>query len=361
MSVFDDKQINFEGEPWFLGAGRNVLRLDLNIEQHIQKMTDNAIGLMWFKQDYSYKSDAVDYSTMSPKLQVLFLKNLKFQTLWDSVASRTVSEVFLPVTTNPQLETWWTQHAFFEANIHSATYAEIIKALPVDAKEVFDDIMVNDHILRRAKPIVEIFDNTVMWNARKTLDIGYDLFEHKKSIFKSLYALNILEAMLFKTSFLTSFAFKENGMMDTTGIAIGKINLDEINHYGMTVHLIKGLLNSPDWIHAFKAVEEEIYELYAGVVEADGEWADYLFIDKPQLLGLNATVLKEYVSYNMRIVMSATGLTPPENAATKDPCIWARAYSKPSSIQTAQKEKDNANYLLGKLNKHIPSELWETW
>ena len=357
MSIFDNKQINFVKEPWFLGEGRNVCRLDLNIEQHIQKMTDNAIGLMWFKQDYSYKSDAVDYSTMDSKLQVLFLKNLKFQTLWDSVASRTVSEVFLPITTNPQLEIWWTQHAFFEANVHSATYAEIIKALPVDAKEVFDDIMVNDHILERATPIVNIFDDTIMWNARKVLDVEYDLFEHKKSILKSLYALNILEAMLFKTSFLTSFAFKENGLMDSTGIAITKINLDEINHYGMTVHLIRGLIDSPDWIHAFKEIEQEVRMLYASVILADGKWADYLYEDRPQLLGVNAPVLKEYVSYNARIVMNAVGIEPFEGA-THDPCTWAKKYSKPSLIQTAQKEKDNANYLLGSLNVEITNDFW---
>ena len=47
MSIFTNKQIDFAKEPLFLGAGRNISRLELNIEQHIQKMTDNAIGLMW--------------------------------------------------------------------------------------------------------------------------------------------------------------------------------------------------------------------------------------------------------------------------------------------------------------------------
>ena len=104
--LFNTENINFAEEPLFLGTGRNIARLDLNIEQHIQKQTDNALGLLWFAQDFSYKDDAKDFSNMEKKQQILFLKNLKFQTLLDSVAARSVAEVFIPITTNPQLESW---------------------------------------------------------------------------------------------------------------------------------------------------------------------------------------------------------------------------------------------------------------
>ena len=94
--LFNKNDIDFSNEPLFLGTGRNITRLDLNIEQHIQKQTDNALGLMWFAQDFSYKDDAKDFSQMDSKQQILFLKNLKFQTLLDSVAARSVAEVFIP-------------------------------------------------------------------------------------------------------------------------------------------------------------------------------------------------------------------------------------------------------------------------
>ena len=56
----------------------------------------------------------------------------------------------------------------------------------------------------------------------------YNIEAHKVSIVKSLIALNILEAVLFKSSFLTSFAFKENGLYSVTADIISKIAQDKI-------------------------------------------------------------------------------------------------------------------------------------
>lgn len=107
--LFCKTPIDFSSEDClFLGSGRNVARLDLNIEQHIQKQVDDALGLMWFATDFTFGGDAKDYFKMDEKLSRLYLKNLKFQTLLDSVAARSVVEVFIPITTNPQLENWWS-------------------------------------------------------------------------------------------------------------------------------------------------------------------------------------------------------------------------------------------------------------
>ena len=364
--VFDKKVIDFASEPLFLGTGRNVSRLDLNVEQGIQKQTDDAIGKIWFANDFSYTQDGKDYATMSQKLRNLYLKNLKFQTLLDSVASRTVVEVFIPITTNPQLESWWYQHAFFENNIHSKTYAEIIKVMPLDSKVVFDDIMINDNILSRAKEVTEVFNEAVLYNARMTLhnanlpgvDVGYDLEEHQVMIVKSLYALNILEFILFKSSFLTSFAFKENGLMTATGDAIKKIQLDEIGHGAMSTNLINRLRKDPQWIHIFAKIEKDVYKMYQNAITADYAWIDYLFEEDVQLMGINSQVEKQYVDYNAKIVMTSVGLEP-FKAEVFNPCIWANKYTKSSNVQTAQKEKDNANYLLGKLDTETSQEFWK--
>lgn len=364
--VFDKKVIDFASEPLFLGTGRNVSRLDLNVEQGIQKQTDDAIGKIWFANDFSYTQDGKDYATMSQKLRNLYLKNLKFQTLLDSVASRTVVEVFIPITTNPQLESWWYQHAFFENNIHSKTYAEIIKVMPLDSKVVFDDIMINDNILSRAKEVTEVFNEAVLYNARMTLhnanlpgvDVGYDLEEHQVMIVKSLYALNILEFILFKSSFLTSFAFKENGLMTATGDAIKKIQLDEIGHGAMSTNLINRLRKDPQWIHIFAKIEKDVYKMYQNAITADYAWIDYLFEEDVQLMGINSQVEKQYVDYNAKIVMTSVGLEP-FKAEVFNPCIWANKYTKSANVQTAQKEKDNANYLLGKLDTETSQEFWK--
>lgn len=357
--LFNKNNIDFANEPLFLGTGRNITRLDLNIEQHIQKQVDNALGLMWFATDFSYQEDGKDFEKIDKKLQELFLKNLKFQTLLDSVAGRSVLEVFLPITTNPQLETWWTQHGFYESNIHSKTYSEIIKALPLNAKKIFDDIMVNKEILDRAKNIVDHFENCVIDNAKMLLKTeDYNLFQHQKRIALALYALNILEAILFKSSFITSFAFKENGIMNSSGDAIKKIQLDEIGHYAMTVNIINRLKKDPQWAASFAEIKPIAQQMYKEAIDADYKWIDYLFEDNPILLGISSEVLKQYVDYNAKIVMTSVELEPLKND-TFNPCTWANKYVKSSNVQTAMKEKNSANYLLGRLDTSTQKEFWE--
>lgn len=242
--LFNPNPIDFAQTPLFLGEGRNISRLDLAIEPHISKMTSDAIGKMWFAGDFSPSKDGKDHIAAGPVLNRLFMKNLKFQTLLDSLAARSVAEVFIPITTNPQLANWWFQHAFFEENIHSQSYADILKGLPVDAKAIFDDIMINPNILARAKSVVACFEHTVQLNNLMVLvqseatpelpqsvidaaKTAYDVEAHKVSIVMSLFALNILEAVLFKSSFLTSFAFKENGLYSVTADMVSKIAQDK--------------------------------------------------------------------------------------------------------------------------------------
>lgn len=356
--LFNTNQIDFTSQPLFLGQGRNISRLDLSIETHISKMTADAIGKLWFSGDFSPSKDGKDYIACSPALNTLYMKNIKFQTLLDSLAARSVAEVFIPITTNPQLASWWFQHAFFEENIHSQSYADILKGLPVDAKAIFDDIMVNPAILARAESIVKCFEDTVQHNARMILKTpDYDIEAHKVSIVKSLISLNILESVLFKSSFLTSFAFKENGLYSITADIISKIAQDEAGHYAMTINLINRLRKDPSWAYIFVEHSTAIDQLYREAYLADFDWIDYCYTDDVQLLGVNNKVLKQYVTANLHSVMTSIGQTPIVDKVD-NPCKWANKYTRPSSIQTAQKEKTSGNYLLGIVKKDMTKELW---
>ena len=350
-------------QPLFLGDGRNISRLDLPLEPHISKATADAIGKLWFSGDFSPSKDAKDYIGNTSGLNRLFMKNLKFQTLLDSLAARSVAEVFLPITTNPQLESWWYQHAFFENNIHSLSYADILKGLPVDAKAIFDDIMVNENILARANSIVACFEDTVQHNAKMVLrnsgiPIGYSISDHKKSIVMSLFALNILEAVLFKSSFLTSFAFKENGMFSVAADIISKIAQDESGHYAMTINLINRLREDPNWAYIFHENSDVIDSLYRDALEADYSWIEHLFEEEDvRLLGINEAIVKQFVTANLHSVMTSVK-QPPIVDKIDNPCKWANKYSRPSNIQTAQKEKTSGNYLLGIVATDTTPEFW---
>lgn len=357
-SVFCTDVIDFTNEPLFLGSGKNVARLDLPLNPQIKKRTERALGLTWFPGDFSYIQDARDFSGLSPELQRLFLANLKFQTVLDSVATRSVSEVFLPITTNPQLEEWWVLHAFQES-IHSASYADLIKALPLNSTKIFDEIMVTPEIMQRAQMIVECFDEAILHNAKLTAKTSdYSLVAHKRAIIKALYALNILEAGLFQTSFITTFAFAENGIMESSGKSMGKIKLDETNHLAMTTHLINTLKNNSEWKYLFEELKPIVIKMYESASIADHMWIDYIFSGGARLLGLSEPVLKQYSDWNLSKTKAAIGL--PYTSGLSNPCTWSDKYTNLSNQQNANNESDSAAYLLGKIDKHVPLDFYET-
>lgn len=359
-SVFVNEVIDFKQAPYFLGEGRNVIRLDLDSEPFIEKLKEKALGQTWFKHDFSYIQDAKDFIALHPKQQVLFLKNLKFQTVLDSVATRTVTEVFKPVTSNPQLESWWAVHGFQE-DIHSDSYAELIKSLPLNSTDVFDEIMVTPEILSRAKLIIDRFDDTIMWNSKLTLQTDdYNREDHMRSILFSLYALNILEAGLFQTSFICTFAYAENGVMESSGKSMGRIKKDENNHMAITIHLINAYRKDPEWAYLVNEIQDEVRQMYISTYVADNIWIDYLYEDGASLLGLNAKVLKEYSAYNMHRATHAIGITGVADEVKMNPCSWADKYTKTANLQVALNEADGTNYLLGRLNKNMDRAKWNT-
>ena len=353
--IFNNKPIQFDREPLFFGTGRNIARLDLSIDQEIEQFYLALRAQLWFPTDFSLKQDAADYANMLEPERLLFLKNLKFQTLLDSIAARTVLEVFLPLTTSPRLEKWWHLHGYTES-IHSDSYAEIIKALPVDAKAIFDDIMINPDILNRAKRIVDQFNETVLLNAEYILT-GVVTTEHRISLIKSLFSLNILEGGLFQSSFITSFSYAEHGIMEGTSKIIAKISNDEGVHCALSFHLLDKLRHGNDYRYLIKDMEEDIIEMYKDAHSADMIWADYLFPDNIQINGLNPLVLKQYISFNMNNLVLAVGL-PTFLEKTFNPVTWSSKYTNLAKQQIAQNESDGNSYLLGVINKDVSVEDW---
>jgi len=294
--------------------------------------------------------DAKDYASMSNNRREFFLKNIKFQTVLDSNASRGVLETLMPVTTSPALEFWWTTHGFFEGAIHSPSYSEIIKAIGIDASEVFDDIMDNEHILSRGEEISLCFNEMhgiagSYMQQENTEPSDYQ----KEALVRTLFALNILENIMFKTSFMCSFAFAENNMMEGSSKIISLIAADELLHNTMVVYLIKRLRKDKNYSYVFDRIQDDIIGQYNRIYKEDLKWIDYLYETDPGLIGLSANSLKEYSLYNLEDTMTKVGLL--SGSDLNDPLPWSKKYLSRSGVQTAQMESDSISYLSGIIDK----------
>ena len=356
--LYNPNHIDFSTEPLMFGTGRNISRLDLSIEEWLVKAKDRLLGKLWFPSDFDLSKAAADYLYVAEKLQVLYLKNLKFQTELDSIAARSITELFLPVTTNPQLEAWWIVHSFTELN-HSQSYADIIKCLPVNAKLEFDTIMDDINIQARASSLITIFEAMYKYNAKMINNaVDYDVEVHKYHMIKSLFAFVILENMLFDTSFNTTFAFAENNLFDGPAKIVTKINADETSHYSTIIYLVNRFRRDPAYKYIFETNKSEFQQMFHDAYLADLDWIDYCYPDDDtRLLGMNNAAAKQYSQFNTFNTMSAVGLEP---TVTKcdNPIKWVSKYKSLENMQVAQKETSGTNYIVGQLKRDMTDEDW---
>ncbi|MGR5471049.1 class Ia ribonucleoside-diphosphate reductase subunit beta, partial [Vibrio astriarenae] len=73
---------------------------------------------------------------------------------------RSPNVALLPLVSLPELETWIETWSFSET-IHSRSYTHIIRNIVNDPSIVFDDIVENEHILKRAKDIAHYYDDLI--------------------------------------------------------------------------------------------------------------------------------------------------------------------------------------------------------
>ncbi len=88
----------------------------------------------------------IDYAALPEHEKHIFISNLKYQTLLDSIQGRSPNVALLPLVSIPELETWietWT----FSETIHSRSYTHIIRNIVNDPSIVFDDIVTNEEII----------------------------------------------------------------------------------------------------------------------------------------------------------------------------------------------------------------------
>lgn len=94
-------------EPMFLGQSVNVARYDQQKYRDFEKLIEKQLSFFWRPEEVDITTDRIDFNT---KLQEherhIFLSNLRYQTLLDSVQGRSPNATLLPLISIPELETW---------------------------------------------------------------------------------------------------------------------------------------------------------------------------------------------------------------------------------------------------------------
>ena len=138
--VFNTQEVDWTKQPMFFGAEPNTQRFDQQKYPIFEKLNQQQLGFFWRPEEVDVSKDRVDFQKLSEAEQHIFISNLKYQTLLDSVQGRSPNIALLPIVSIPELETWIETWAFSET-IHSRSYTHIIRNVYADPSKVFDELM----------------------------------------------------------------------------------------------------------------------------------------------------------------------------------------------------------------------------
>ena len=366
-SIFNQEINDTLKEPMFFGDSVNVARFDQQKFEMFEKLTEKQLSFFWRPEEIDVSKDKIDFGKLLPNEKHIFISNLQYQILLDSVQGRSPNIAFLPIVSLPELENWVETWAFSET-IHSRSYTHIIRAIVNDPGAVFDEIMKTEEIIQRATSVSKHYDKLIKHTQAYLLNgegehqidgkiITINMYSLKRLLYLTLMSVNILEAIRFYVSFACSFAFAERKVMEGNAKIIKLIARDEALHLTGTQHMLNLMRDGkddPDMQAIAIECEAEVIQMFKDAAEQEKEWAEYLFKDG-SMIGLNAQILKQYLEYITNIRMSALNMQPIFEQTT-NPLPWLNHWLDSDNVQVAPQETEITSYLVSAIDNTIDSE-----
>ena len=360
-TVFNKNKVDFTKQFMFFGEDQNTQRYDVFRYPEYDKLNQTMLGYFWRPEEVSLQKDRADYQDFREEQKHIFTSNLKYQTLLDSVQGRGPCLAFLPYCSNPELESCivcWD----FQETIHSRSYTHIVKNVYADPTEVFDTILDDKEIIARAESVTKEYDH--FYNiANDYFNKGKgNMYEVKKSLYKAMMTVNILEGLRFYVSFACTFAFGELKLMEGSAKIISLIARDEATHLNLSTHILKHWAkgnDDPDFVKIAKECEEEVYDMWRKCVDEEKRWADYLF-QKGSIVGLNANLLHAYVEFIANKRLKALGLkTIYDRPLNQNPLPWTQHWLSSAGLQVAPQETEVESYIVGGVKQDVEKDTFK--
>lgn len=366
-TTFNKKDFDALKEPMFFGENVNVSRYDQQKHSVFESLIEKQLSFFWRPEEVDLSSDRKDFQKLPEHEKHIFISNLKYQTLLDSVQGRSPNVAFLPIVSIPELETWLETWSFSET-IHSRSYTHIIRNILPDPSVVFNDIVGNSEIIKRAASVSQYYDDLIRMTGYYNMlgegtheingkKIRVDKRELKKLLYLTVISVNVLEAVRFYVSFACSFAYAERALMEGNAKIIKLIARDEALHLMGTQEMIKIMKegkDDPEMAEICQECEGQAYQIFIDAAEQEKEWAKYLFKDG-SMIGLNAEILSQYVEYITNTRMRAIGLKNSFPTVT-NPLPWMNSWLVSDSVQVAPQEAEISSYLVGAIDNEVTED-----
>ena len=330
-----------------------------------------AIG-NWSKNEIDLSKEKKDFDSLSEAGRHIFEKGLKFGIALDSCAGRGPLRLFSEggISNNPEWELYLTNHQNNEL-LHSESYTEMVRAIFNDVDDFIESIITDDFVLARADSILkELNEITDILNRRESnltaWDAGWQntVFHKaansdeyindklvKKCIYKAAIILNMFEGIRFFATFVTGWSFSEQPekLMAGSSNIFKLIARDEMIHLDVFQKVIKLIRTSEEegFLEVVAEMEDEIYELFKKAHKEEMDWIEHLFSKGSSLIGMNETILKEYMDYIFAVRITNIGMDPNVLGLKvgTNPLPWVDNYLDSSHIKSAPQEIESVNYV----------------
>ncbi|QDB71889.1 ribonucleotide reductase class Ia beta subunit [Klebsiella phage Marfa] len=370
-TVFNTKQVDIMTEPMFLGSGLGIARYDQQRHKVFEDLIEKQLSFFWRPEEVNLMMDRGQFEKLPEHQQNLFTDNLKYQSLLDSIQGRAPSAVFAPLISDPSLDTWFQTWTFSET-IHSRSYTHIMRNLFTDPAKVFDEIVLDKAIMKRAESIGVYYDAVTEAHRRyqnaqercfnpDNIEIKQAKHDLMKAMYLCMHVVNALEAIRFYVSFACTFNFHKNmEIMEGNAKIMKFIARDEQLHLKGTQYQIRQWqlgTDGDEWVQVAKECEEEAVRIFMEVNQQEKDWAIHLFRDGG-LPGLNVEILHKFIDYLTVSRMKAVGLPCSIILeSTHHPIPWIREYLNSDTVQSAPQEVEISSYLVAQIDNDVDSEV----
>ena len=369
MTVFNTNKVNTKKQPMFFGAPLGVQRYDTYKYPTFDRLTQQQLGYFWRPEEVSLQKDRSDYAQLTDQQKHTFTSNMKYQIMLDSVQGRAPGMAFLPYCSLPELESCMEVWSFMEM-IHSRSYTYIIKNVYSDPSEVFDQILDDDKILSRASSVTKSYDDFInyaqswgqgnLWkqDSKGSPSAVWTLKDLKRTLYRAVANVNILEGIRFYVSFACSFAFGELKLMEGSAKILSLISRDESQHLVLTQQILKNWSqgDDPDMLEVIAEEKETVIQMFKDAVDEEKAWADYLFQDG-SMIGLNERLLGQYVEWIANRRMKAIGFEPIYDVPLRNnPLPWTEHWLNSKGQQNAPQETEIESYVVGGIKQDVKKD-----
>lgn len=370
-TVFNTKQVDIMTEPMFFGSGLGIARYDIQRHKVFEELIEKQLSFFWRPEEVNVMMDRGQFEKLPEHQRNIFTDNLKYQSLLDSIQGRAPAAVLSALISDPSLDTWnqtWT----FSETIHSRSYTHIMRNLYVDPAKIFDEIVLDEAIMKRAESIGVYYDDVISktraWENAKNRCFNQDNIEIKeakrdlmKSLYLCLHVINALEAIRFYVSFACTFNFHKNmEIMEGNAKIMKFIARDEQLHLKGTQYILRQLQTGTDgeeWVEIAKECEQEAIKIFMEVNRQEKDWAIHLFRNGG-LPGLNVKILHDFIDYLTVSRMRSCGLPCPiTDAPTRHPIPWIREYLNSDAVQSAPQEVEISSYLVAQIDNDVTDDV----